>query len=391
MYLAHRQPMINRIFTFITLLVLLPLFANSQVIEVGLYASKKIKKLMVVSQTGAFTIYGDGVRISEIYNLEGIRAEIKSDKISILSMNNDFGSYKVIELRGLTQTSTFNLKGLEPKTKEQEYHNHLRLKVYDGAIQLVNIVNIENYVGGVVEAETGKERPYEFYKVQSIISRTYALANFRRHEVEGFQLCDEVHCQVYHGLSKYEALIPKAVVSTQGIVIVDSEIALITAAFSSNCGGKTRNAEDVWSKDVSYLKSRPDSFCLEQAHAKWTKEISKSEWNKYEKLEESPALQAYSGAESIIMDDSFSEFLYQKNDLISIRRKFNLNSTRFVIEDQKDHVVFIGRGFGHGVGLCQEGAIRMAEKGYTYKEILEFYYTDIHLIQLSSLNFFKDN
>ncbi len=383
--------MINRIITFVIFLVLLPLYSNSQVIEVGLFAYKNIKKITIVSQTGAFTIYGDGVRISEIYNLEGIRAEIQSDKIAIRSMNNDFGAYKVVELRGLTETSTFNLKGIQPHTKEQEYHNHLRLKVYAGSIQLVNIVNIENYVGGVVEAETGKERPFEFYKVQSIISRTYALANFRRHEDEGYQLCDEVHCQVYHGLSKYEALIPKAVISTQGIVIVDSDIELITAAFSSNCGGKTRNAEDVWSKEVSYLKARTDSFCLEGAHAKWTKTISKSDWIKYEKLEESPPLQAYSGSESMIMDDSYSEFLYQKNDLISIRRKFNLNSTRFVIEDQKDHVVFVGRGFGHGVGLCQEGAIHMAEKEYNYKEILEFYYTDIHLIQLSSLNFFKDN
>lgn len=391
MYIGLRQPMINRIITFAIFLILLPLYSNSQVIEVGLFAYKSIKKITIVSQTGAFTIYGDGVRISEIYNLEGIRAEIHSDKIGIRSMNHDFGTYKIVELRGLTETSTFNLKGIQPHTNEQEYHNHLRLKVYGGSMQLVNIVNIENYVGGVVEAETGKERPFEFYKVQSIISRTYALANFRRHEDEGYQLCDEVHCQVYHGLSKYEALIPKAVISTQGIVIVDSDIELITAAFSSNCGGKTRNAEDVWSKEVSYLKSRPDSFCLEGAHSKWTKEISKSDWIKYEKLEESPPLQAFSGSESILMDDSYSEFLYRKNDLISIRRKFNLNSTRFVIEEQKDHVVFIGRGFGHGVGLCQEGAIRMAEKGYSYKEILEFYYTDIHLIQLSSLNFFKDN
>ena len=382
--------MINRIFTYIVLLILFPLYASSQVIEVGLFGYKNIKKVMIVAQTGAFTIYGDGIRISELYNLEGLRAELQNDKITIRTLDNDFGAYKEIELRGLTQTSTFNVKGIIPKTKEQEYNNHLKMRVYAGAIQLVNIVNIENYVGGVVEAETGKERPFEFYKVQSIISRTYALANFRRHEEEGFQLCDEVHCQVYHGLSKYESLIPKAVISTQGIVIVDSEIELITAAFSSNCGGKTRNAEDVWSKEVSYLKSNSDTFCLDMPHAKWTKSITKSEWNKFEKSENSPSLQAYSGSESIIMDDTFSEFLYRKTDLNSIRRKFNLNSTRFVIEEKNEHVLFVGRGFGHGVGLCQEGAIHMAELGFSYKEILDFYYTDIHLIQLSSLHFFKD-
>lgn len=371
------------------LLLFFPLIASSQVIEVGLFHYKNIKKVMIVAQTSGYTIYGDGIRISELYNLEGVRAEQKGNKISLRSMNNDFGLYSEIEFRALTQTSTLNIKGLSPKTKEQEYNNHLKLKVHTGSIQLVNFVNIENYVGGVVEAETGRGRPYEFYKVQSIISRTYALANFRRHADEGYQLCDAVHCQVYHGLSKYEDLIPKAVMSTKGIVIVDSDIDIITAAFSSNCGGKTRNAEDVWSKEVSYLKSRTDSFCLESPHAKWEKDISLTQWNSFEKTEQSKPLQAHSGKGSMIMDESFSEFNYQKNDLIAMRSYFKLNSTRFVIEDKKDHLLFIGRGFGHGVGLCQEGAISMAEKGYPYKEILESYYTEIHLIQLSSLNFFK--
>ena len=190
-------------------------------------------------------------------------------------------------------------------------------------------------------------------------------------------------------MSKYEELIPKAVMNTKGIVIVDADIDLITAAFSSNCGGKTRNAEDVWSKQVSYLKTRVDSFCLESPHAKWTKTITKEEWSSFKKEEDSAPLEAHNGKGSMIMDESFSEFNYQKTDLISIRSSYQLNSTRFVIEEQGDQVTFIGRGFGHGVGLCQEGAIIMAENGYSYKEILEAYYTDIHLIQLSSLNFFK--
>lgn len=388
-YIGLHQSMSKRIIIYIAFLFLLPLTVTSQVIEVGIFQYKSIKKVMLVAQTSGYTIYGDGIRISELYNLEGVRAELQNGKISLRSLENDFGSYKKIEFRALTQTSTVNVKGLVPKTREQEYNNHLLLRVHSGSIQIVNIVNIENYVGGVVEAETGKERPFEFYKVQSIISRTYALANFRRHENEGFQLCDAVHCQVYHGKSRYEELIPKAVMSTKGIVIVDSDIDLITAAFSSNCGGKTRNAEDVWSKDVSYLKSRVDSFCLESPHAQWTKSIPKSQWNSYEKIEQSQPLQAHNGEGSMIMDESYSEFNYQKDDLIAMRSYFKLNSTRFVIKDDQDQIVFIGRGFGHGVGLCQEGAISMAAKGYSYKEILDSYYTEIHLIQLSSLNFFK--
>ena len=54
-----------------------------------------------------------------------------------------------------------------------------------------------------------------------------------------------------------------------------------------------------------------------------------------------------------------------------------------------DSVVFSGRGYGHGVGLCQEGAMRMAELKYSFKDILNFYYKDVHLVDLSALNYFK--
>ena len=375
--------------SFHIIFFLFSLNIQAQIIEVGVFTFKNVKMAMLISQNGGYTIYGDGIRISELYQFEGIRAEYIEGKIAIRSLDNDFGSYDEVEFRALTNASSINIKGLRPKTKEQEYNNHIKIHSYGGSLQMINLVNIENYVAGVVEAETGKDRPFEFYKVQSIISRTYALANFRRHEEEGFQLCDEVHCQVYHGKSKYEDLIPQAVMSSKGIVIVDSDIELITAAFSSNCGGKTRNVEDVWSKEVSYLRTRVDSFCLDGKHSEWTKTISVEKWNSYNKKEDRAPLQAQNTNGSIVMDDSFSEFLYEKEDLNGIRRHFNLNSTRFVMERKADSIVFTGRGFGHGVGLCQEGAISMGEKGYVYKDILESYYTGIHLIQLSSLNFFQ--
>ena len=146
------------VFIFLISQLLLPLTGRAQVIEVGIFNYKSIKKVMIIAQTSGYTIYGDGLRISELYNLEGIRAELSNGKISLRSMNNDFGSYSEIELRGLTKTSTLNVKGIQPKTKEQEYTNHLKLRVYLGSIQLVNVVTIENYVGGVVEAETGRNK-----------------------------------------------------------------------------------------------------------------------------------------------------------------------------------------------------------------------------------------
>ena len=371
--------------TFISLPV------QSQVISVGLFSNITLKKAILIANNGGFEIYGDGNKISDFYKNDGIRLEIINRKISVRTLSDNFGSYTRIEIRNLTQNGTLKIKGLSPKTAENPYNDNFIVEIRSNGMQILNLVNIEKYVAGVVEAESGKDRPMEYYKVQSIISRTYALANIRRHADEGFQLCDQVHCQVYNGKSRFVPIIKQAVAATRGIVMVDSDINLASAAFSSNCGGKTRNSEDVWSKKLSYLKTVTDTFCLQSEHTAWKKSIDLSTWKSYKKkhaLDNTHAIQAGMGAS---IDNTYSEFIYNKRNLLSIRYYFKLNSTRFVIEEKKDSVLFIGRGFGHGVGLCQEGAIRMAEIGYSYKQVLEFYYTDIHLIELKNLDFFKQN
>jgi stage II sporulation protein D len=373
---------------FITLACYLLVFSSySQVIDVGLYYTVKLKKVIVIPESGTYEFYGDGVRISELGETDGLRIEVDNGKISLKSLSNDFGSYGTVEFKGSTSNSLLNIKGIIPSTKPNPYNDRIKVFIDNGYLQIINQVNIENYVAGVVESEAGKDRPVEFYKAQSIISRTYALANFRRHATEGFQLCDQVHCQVYHGKSRYEPLIPIGVMKTKGMVLVDSDISLITAAFSSNCGGKTRNSENVWSKPLSYLKSVPDTFCLNGDHANWRKTVSRVDWENYKKRNTTNA--SFISGKGAAIDNTYSEFLYGKQDLNAIRSAFKLNSTRFVIEEHGNEVNFIGQGFGHGVGLCQEGAIRMAELGFSYREILEYYYTNIHLIQLSTLNFFK--
>src|SRR5690606_6809159 len=106
----------------------------------------------------------------------------------------------------------------------------------------------------------------EYFKLQGIICRTYALNNLHTHTIEGYNLCDQVHCQAYHGKTFYEDIV-SAVMQTRGIVIVDSDISLITAVFHSSCGGQTVNSEDVWSKSLYYLRAVRDSFCLNAPNA----------------------------------------------------------------------------------------------------------------------------
>ena len=72
-----------------------------------------------------------------------------------------------------------------------------------------------------------------------------------------------------------------------------------------------------------------------------------------------------------------------------IRADFQLKSTYFSVEQQGESIIFNGRGYGHGVGMCQEGAMRQAKLNRSYKEILNFYYKDVHLVDLSALSYFR--
>jgi stage II sporulation protein D len=175
---------------------------------------------------------------------------------------------------------------------------------------------------------------------------------------------------------------------------VDDSARIITAAFYSNCGGQTMNSEDVWSKPVSCLRSINDSFCLRKTNALWEKKIPKDLWLDYIKTKYGYPVNDTGMVRKVLSFDQPYRKVYLLNDnyfipLKFVREDMKFKSTFFTIREEGDNVVFTGRGFGHGVGLCQEGAKRMAELGYSYTKILNYYYTNVHLIRFSQLDFFK--
>jgi stage II sporulation protein D len=294
-----------------------------------------------------------------------------------------------------TTMGIYNLKGINPPRKEEKYNQPFKVTANSKGLLLAGIIlDFESYVAGVMESESGKEQGIEYYKVQALICRTYALSNKRRHEHEGFNLCDQVHCQVYHGMSRFNPDIIEASQITAGQVIVDSDMNLINATFHSNCGGHTVNSEEVWSKALPYLRAKEDTFCLEGKHATWESQILRSAWFDYMEaktggMPENPSADLYSYKPSgrsthFLLDD-------KSIPLKDIRSKWFLNSTYFEMAPDGERLILKGRGFGHGVGLCQEGAMSMIRKGYSYQEALAFYYTDVHLVHLSVIDFFKKN
>ncbi|MDQ3101357.1 MAG: SpoIID/LytB domain-containing protein, partial [Bacteroidota bacterium] len=310
------------------------------------------------------------------------------------SLSQTFSAKKKIMLVPMTANGGFRLKSPENKIAERKYPGSLEVSRVNGALLLIDKIPIEEYTAGVVQAEAGRDHHIEYYKLQSVSCRTFALSNIRKHTSEGFQLCDGVHCQAFHGKAWHDSIY-MAVEATRNLVLVNSHIELIHSTFHSNCGGETVNAEDCWSKSESYLRAIKDTFCLLSPHSNWNRTLSRSEWLGYLQKRYSVNLLDTVQLEAISNYEPTCRDLYLGNTwplvpLKFVRQDLKLNSTFFSVKTTGEEVQLTGRGFGHGVGLCQEGSMKMARSGRSYVDILHHYYTDVHLVDLSALAFFKD-
>lgn len=364
---------------------------NDREMRVGLYRERPTKQVMVMSARGVCTVLADGVRKGELRSDDGLRLEQVGNAIAAKSLTLSFSAKKV---EVVPSGSGFRMRALDRKEAERTYPGALEASVADGRMLLVDRVGLEAYTAGVVSAEAGKEHHIEYYKLQSVSCRTYALTNMRKHIAEGFEVCDGVHCQVFRGRNRNDS-IQQATDATHGLVIVDPDIKLIHATFHSNCGGETLNAEDLWSKHEPYLRATRDTFCLRAPHATWEKSIPRSEWLGY--LQQRFGYKAENEARlnAVLHYEPQCRDLYLGNTwpllpLKHVREDLKLKSTYFSVRTEGDRVLLKGRGFGHAVGLCQEGAMGMARAGFSYTDILHHYYTDVHLVDLGTLDFFRD-
>jgi stage II sporulation protein D len=279
---------------------------------------------------------------------------------------------------GKTGDDSFSLQVKPDGSVRQYYSNNLQCFADLETIVLINICDIEKYISGVVRAEGGNRQNIEYYKTQAVIARTYLFKYFDRHLNDRYNLCDNTHCQAFHGLSS-DSIIKMAVSETRGQVILTHDSALIMSAFHSNCGGETSSSEDVWLSSQTYLKRVIDPYCISSRNAIWNKSYSMQTWLEY------IIRSGYSGRTNDPADFSFVQKSRSVNyatgtfsiPLKTLRAEMNLKSTFFSVISDGDKIILKGRGYGHGVGLCQEGAMVMASKGIKFNQIIDFYYTGV--------------
>lgn len=392
-FLSHRHCLLYFFFLFSSFL--LPAATNT--VNIGIYRDNKPESVIISPSEGSYEVRGDNQVIYHLEKKDAIQLIAEDNAIYVKTLNKQLGKFSKIKVSRKQGIGSFKIKSIIPDSEERIYSDNLTVTQSGKKMKIINNVNIEYYIAGVVESEAGSKQNLEYYKVQSIICRTYALNNLRKHSDEGFHLCDGTHCQVYHSKNRINPEITMATEETRGLVIVDSDINIITAAFHSNCGGQTINAEDVWKYSLPYLKSVCDTFCTAQPHAYWQKKIPLSFWINYlDTKHHYPVNDSIylACALNYIPPPDRNPHLLNTDipiPLKEMRRDLDLRSTVFSITRfEADTVLIAGNGYGHGVGLCQEGAMKMAEVGYSFDKILRYYYTDIHLIDLSLLDFFKD-
>lgn len=307
----------------------------------------------------------------------------------------------------------------------------------DARITVVNLVPIETYLAGVVPYEMPRGFPAEALKAQAVAARTEVMSKLGiRHPDEPFDVCDEVHCQVYGGLGREAASTSQAVAATRGLVMTYNG-GSVNAVYSAVCGGHTENNENVWGGDPapylrgildadlgsdrlpsalrdgeilrSWVEAYPEVYCntvthpippaLEytQKYFRWEVKYSQSELE--EILRQKTGRSFGSLVDLVPLERGVSgrivrlqvigtdaSFVLQRE--LTIRRSLSPNalfSAAFVVdkisdpEGQEPVFGFRGAGWGHGVGMCQTGAAGMALAGKRFTEILAHYYTGIEL------------
>ena len=298
-----------------------------------------------------------------------------------------------------------------------------------GEMHVINILDLEDYVAGVVPYEIGAGAPFEALKAQAVVARTEAVALGGRHDEEPFDTCSSTHCQVYRGAAAEldRPDVRRAVDSTRGEALFYNGRPAPGAKYHACCGGITESAGALWRFDVPYMvgvgcslptpesSSRgaataaairdeqalravieapnPGDFCYGSNGYRWRVEYTAGQLaavlapviGRLEQPESRvirvAVIERTPRGSAVRVRVTTTEGEYEIVGEYAIRSALGgtvtIKSGVFVVDTEGDPpstFVFSGAGYGHGVGMCQYGARGMARAGYDYRAILEHYY-----------------
>lgn len=290
---------------------------------------------------------------------------------------------------------------------------------HDGSLLAANAVSEDKLLAGLVPAEMYPDAPQAALEAQAIAARTELLQKIgRRNLTDPFLLCSTQQCQVYGGAGKEDPRTTKAVEKTRGIVLLRDGGGLVDIRYSATCGGHSEDNDHIWGGDpdpslrgrrddpkgnvskvtdvADFLSSDPKEYWCGRVEKsknrfRWTENIGiddlttrlavdYAEIGRVKDLK--PKTRGVSGRIKVLTIVGEKGSVDITGDLNIRRTLGGLKSTLFEVKREGAKFVFKGAGFGHGVGMCQLGAIGMAEAKKTHKDILSHYYRGTHIHKL---------
>jgi stage II sporulation protein D len=305
------------------------------------------------------------------------------------------------------------------------YAGTIAVRAHAGRLLVTNEIGMEEYLAGVVPGEVPNHFAPEAQKALAVAARTYALTTRGRHPAAGGDLCDGPHCQNYLGILPWAPEGKAAVRATRGLIVWHGDTPIRTF-YSADCGGRSSNNEDVALSDMPreplpYLRSvrdRPSGtggdYCAASPHHSWVREITAARLEALLNYREPTRIGRLAGVRFVAFDVAGRVLRVRLEGLVppgpvegqlfigpprlqirevdgwEFRRSLGWRRMKSTLVRLKrpapDRYRFVGRGFGHGVGLCQIGAHGMASAPHlhSFREILGHYYQGASVAPLAA-------
>ncbi len=324
---------------------------------------------------GAETVRLDGIELS-VYDGTGNRLDL-TGPVTVKAENSGVSVNGRI-LRELRSSACGVVR-----VNGKGFRDVIEILPFNKGLLVINELPVEDYLAGIINSEISSKWPIEAVKAQAVVARSYAIFQMNSRKDMPYQLESTVMDQVYDGYDGEDSRAIRGVSETAGEVLT-YQGKVIQAFFHSSCGGHTEASDKVWSVAEPYLKGVVCKYCLESPSVKWEKAIP------LKKLEALLTKGGYNvrgicGIIPLSRDESDRIvsmcILYSGGSMnisaVDFRKIVGygvIRSTDFDVQISGDDAVFTGKGYGHGVGLCQWGAEKRAEEGFNYREILSYYY-----------------
>ena len=360
-------------------------------VAVRILSIKHIRKLSLSSHDISVASHGKELT----GNGFTIRMILNSSNLKVSSSSGEFSLPSPLIVKSKNPVF-LKIEGLQARS----YLTPLYIRNTGEQITVICRLPLEEYIAGVIMGEM-PEGKGDALLAQAVVARSYALKNLQKHKSEGYDFCDCTHCQVYKGAVHRDSPFHSAAFATRRLVLMYNGIP-VEGLYHSTCGGYTSDPENVYGTNEPGIKGIKDVtdkgknfLCSHSPHFKWKYEIKGGDLQKI--LSKEPEYSSLTNIENIVIRQKDSSGRVLILTIEEKERKFKISgydfwqimgshlgwgkfkSAMFTVQKNGSHYIFRGRGLGHGLGMCQWGAMRMAEKGYDFREILKHYFPDAEI------------